>query len=123
MLNYQSKALQYGNAQGALLRNRSLPGLLNKMVVFHREIFCVLLVMGLLSEDRLMIFVILAILFASSSRLVFKLVSKRIVGPIPGIKLFFGELLKHPVHLLGAAFGFVQGKQRLRVISDLFTKN
>ena len=123
IMNYQSKALQYGNAQGALLRNRSLPGSLNKMVIFHRELLCLLLAVGLFSEARLVTFISLATLFGSSSRLVMKLVSRRVIGPISATKLLIGELLKHPVHFLGSAVGFAQGKQRLRVLSDLFKRH
>jgi|688.fasta_scaffold273850_2 glycosyltransferase involved in cell wall biosynthesis len=123
ILNYQSKALQYGNAQGALLRNRSLPGLLNKMVIFHRELLCALFLASFFSGNRLVTFLSLVALFGSSSRLVFKLALTGIVGPVSGMRLFVGELLKHPVHFLGSAFGFAQGKQRLRVLSDLFKRN
>ena len=118
--NYLSKALQYGNAQGALLRNHRLPGLLNKVVIFHRELISVFIGIGVLLESQSLTFIGTAALVCSSGRLVGKLLMKRMVRPLSAVKLFIGELVKHPVHLTGVLIGFAQGRQRLRVFRDIF---
>jgi GT2 family glycosyltransferase len=118
--DYLSKGLQYGNAQGALLRNRRLPGILNKIVIFHREEICIFVGISVVFGYKPLTCLGIIALIYSAGRLVGRLATKRMVGPISGIRLFIVELVKHPVHFLGVLIGYAQGRQRLRVFGDLF---
>ena len=120
--DYFSKAIQYGNAQGALLRNSRISGLFTKAIIFHREIICLLGFTGLISQNKWFVLVSFLTLLISSSRLPVRLLRYRYVNFFEFIKLFLGEIIKHFVHLVGSVVGFVEGQQRIRLVSDLWKR-
>jgi len=120
--DYLSKAIQYGNAQGALIRNHRISGAISKVVILHREVICLLIVISLIIQNKWALLASFTLLIISSSRLPVRLFRNRYINRTATIKLLAAEIVKHFVHLIGSFVGFIEGRQRIRLVSDLWKR-
>ena len=117
-VNYLEKGLQYGNAQGALLRNGMFNSIFGVGVAFHREVIITCLLLSLFGP-RWMTIGALVVLFASAVRIPGRIFMHRPKEIVPPLVLIPVEIIKHFVHFAGALLGAFKGKQTIRKFSDL----
>jgi glycosyltransferase involved in cell wall biosynthesis len=121
-VNYLEKALQYGNAQGTLLRNRMFNNFLGVIIALHREVIVCCLLLSLFATKWLTILV-LGLLLISSARIPGRIFIHRPREIVFPALLLPVEIIKHFVHFAGALMGALIGRQTMRKFSDFLKWN
>jgi len=121
-VNYLEKALQYGNAQGALMRNGMFNNLRGEIIALHREVIVCCLLLSLFAPTWLTIWVSGLLLF-SSARIPVRIFIHRPKEIALPVLLLPVEIIKHFVHFAGALVGALIGRQTIRKFSDFLKWN